>query len=115
MKFTSCGWATVITLFAVFSQGTENPRPLEISNVVTTDVLAPALVLPATRPMCGKETLSDRPLKQKSLSETQRGLTKGVYFTVIADELLGAPLSVVVCEPFQPGCTLVPLATWFLT
>ncbi len=47
MKFTSCGWATVITLFTVFTQGTENPRPLEISNVVTTDVLAPALVLPA--------------------------------------------------------------------
>jgi len=33
---------------------------------------------------------------------------------VTADELLGAPLSVVVCEPFQPGCILVPLATWFL-
>jgi len=32
---------------------------------------------------------------------------------VTADELLGAPLSVVVCEPFQPGCILVPLATWF--
>ena len=34
---------------------------------------------------------------------------------VTADELLGAPLSVVVCEPFQPGCILVPLATWFLS
>ena len=33
---------------------------------------------------------------------------------VTADELLGAPLSVVVCEPFQSGCILVPLATWFL-
>src|SRR5258708_39538293 len=33
---------------------------------------------------------------------------------VTADELLGAPLSAVVCEPFQPGCILVPLATWFL-
>src|SRR5258708_21006640 len=33
---------------------------------------------------------------------------------VTADELLGAPLSAVVCEPFQPGGILVPLATWFL-
>jgi hypothetical protein len=41
-------------------------------------------------------------------------LTSSVYLMVTADELLGAPLSVVVCEPFQPGCILVPLATWFL-
>jgi len=47
MKFISCGWAAVVMLIPALSQGTENPRPLDVANVVTTDLLAPALVLPA--------------------------------------------------------------------
>lgn len=40
--------------------------------------------------------------------------SEGVYSLATADELLGVPYQRLFPKPFQPGCILVPLATWFL-
>ncbi len=53
MKSILYGCATLVMLVAAPSQEVENPRLLEISNVVTTDVVASALVLPAKCDMDG--------------------------------------------------------------